>query len=57
MKAIIIIIILALVAWGIWWFVREPAETDLGTNNPPAGTVLDVETDTEVDLSEFQDKG
>ena len=63
MKTIITVIVLALVAWGIWWFATK--NDDLGTNPAAAGQGLDLGTDAsldasgdaDVDLSEFQDKG
>lgn len=55
MKAIIWIIILALVAWGIWWFVGDN-EAVADFDNPSA-VQGDFDTDADVDLGEFESKG
>lgn len=54
MKALIWIIILILIGLGAWWFMRDPAPASLGDGNPAA---LQTETEAEIDLGEFQDKG
>ena len=62
MKAIITIVILALLGLGVWWFVRDNG-VDVADNSPAAANaafnVEDNSTDTsgDVDLSEFEDKG
>jgi hypothetical protein len=65
MKAIIWIIVLALVAWGIWWFVGNDdvvENADTGANAAGAidlnlGGDADASVDGDVDLNEFEDKG
>jgi hypothetical protein len=56
MKAIIWIIVVALLAWGVWWFVSDD---DVVVNNDTAGEVNgDTDTfDADVDLGEFDSKG
>lgn len=60
MKALITIVILALVAWGIWWFARgndTEVLNDLGNNqNGEVQGVTDGSGD-DVDLSQFESKG
>jgi hypothetical protein len=56
MKAIICIIIVALLAWGVWWFVSDD---EVVVDNNAAGEVNgDADTfDVDVDLGEFDSKG
>ncbi len=57
MKWIIGIIVIALVAWGIWW-ARNNSETV--NNDDNAGAVQGAQSQTAsstYDLGEFQDKG
>lgn len=57
MKAIITILILALVGWGIWQLVDGPDEIDVEANGP-AGEVQGAQNQNdEIDLGDFQDKG
>ncbi len=56
MKAIIWIIVLALIAWGIWWFVKKDDATPLGANDSNAAEVQGA-ADANVDLGEFDSKG
>lgn len=58
MKAIITIIVLALVAWGVWWFVtRDDTATPVGTNTSEVQGAVDVNADAGIDLSDFESKG
>lgn len=67
MKAIIWIIVLALIAWGIWWFVaNDDVVENVDTGAGAAGALdFNVNADTnvsgdegeDVDLTEFEDKG
>ncbi len=54
MKAIIWIIILLLVGFGLWWFMGEP---DVVPTADSASGVVEVQAEEEIDLGEFQDKG
>lgn len=54
MKALITIIVLLLIGFGIWWFVREPEP--VATDDSPSG-VVEVQGESDIDLGEFQDKG
>ena len=61
MKALITIIVLALVAWGIWWVVGGN-DAEPTVNNPAAAAAAldfnaDASADGEIDLGEFEDKG
>lgn len=65
MKALIWIVILALIAWGIWWFMdRDPAD-GLDDQGAAAGQTVEVGSDADVDASlnptddpeMFDDKG
>jgi len=53
MKAIILIIVLLLIGWGIWYFVGKD---DL-TPDTSAAPVEEVQGSTDVNLEDFQDKG
>lgn len=61
MKAIIWIIVLALVAWGIWWFVQDRENLETADNGANVSGAIDFNAnasgDDDVDLTEFNDKG
>ena len=59
MKVIIWIIVLALIAWGVWWFMNRNDTTAAGTYNNNAAAVEGASTDTNanVDLGQFDSKG
>lgn len=56
MKAIIWIIVLLLIGWGIWWWVgRDNVETTTTTETPNTAQVQGASDS--LDISEFGDKG
>ncbi len=65
MKALIWIIILALVAWGVWALMSngdavenaDTGATAAGALNSDANVDTGVDASTDVDTSEFEDKG
>ena len=67
MKAIIWIIVVALIAWGVWWFVRDGETIDTTDTGANASGALDFDLngdgnvstngDEDIDLTEFEDKG
>jgi hypothetical protein len=58
MKAIITIIIILLIGLAAWLVMRGSDEADISSDSPAAASqAIQVEGDTEIDLSEFQDKG
>lgn len=61
MKAIITIIIILLIGLAAWLVMRDPADGELGTDNPAAvGQAIQNNQDEgedDIDLGEFQDKG
>ena len=58
MKLIIWIIALALIAWGVWWFVnRNNTATGAYNNNAAAVEGASTDTNANVDLGQFDSKG
>ncbi len=59
MKAIITIIILALVAWGVWWFARDNEVGIPATAGDEYGQVEGASdsSDNTLDEGEFDSKG
>jgi len=58
MKAIITIIVLLLISWGVWYFTRGE---DIDNQAANAGGALNAEVEQDsgedIDLGEFEDKG
>ncbi|MEK7135199.1 MAG: hypothetical protein AAB780_00640 [Patescibacteria group bacterium] len=52
MKTLILIIVLLLIGFGAWWFMRDP---EVAVTEDNSAEVVEVEA--EVNLDEFQDKG
>ena len=57
MKAIITIVILALVAWGVWWFARGNDAMENADNAAAVQGAADIYNSDDVDLGEFDSKG
>ena len=58
MKAIIWIVILILIGWGIWWWVKNPTDDTAATQ--PAATAQglgDYSSDTDTSASDGSDAG
>jgi hypothetical protein len=59
MKWLIGIIVIALIAWGVWWAKNntDTVENDTGANNGQVQGAQSQTASSTYDLGEFQDKG